>query len=152
MPNLLQNNKQLDMALPRKKGEKWLKIKNHFENFEKGFELTPFWKYGLNIFSLVTIILFGLILFYVSIYHYPNLPEQIPLVYNQSSEIWDMFPKYSILLMVLIFFLGLLGNFILSYYIYFFDKRLSIIINLISIVVVYLFLTGITQILSFELL
>lgn len=152
MLNITQDKNQLDMSLPKNKGEEWFKIKKYFEKFEKGFELTPFWKYGLNIFSLVTIVLFGLIILYVSIYNYPNLPEQIPIVYNQTSEIWDMFPKFVLLILSLVFFLGLLGNFILSYYIYFFDKRLSIIINTISIVVVYLYLIGITQILSFELL
>ena len=152
MSNSLQNNNQLNMSLPQQKGEDWLKVKKYFEGVEKKFELTPFWKYGLNIFCLVTIALFGLILLYVSFYYFPNLPEQIPIVYNQTSEIWEMFPKYYLLMLSLVFFLGLLGNFILSYYIYFFDKRLSRIINFISIVVVYLFLVGIAQILSFELL
>lgn len=143
---------QLGLGLPQTKKENWLKIKKQIENIEKNFEITPFWKYGLNIFTLVTIILYAGIVGYFAMQYYPTLPEQIPLVFNQSSDIWEMYPKYVFLIISLMFFLGQLGLFILSYHIYFFDKRLSIIINLLSIVMVYLLLLGSAQILSFELL
>lgn len=143
---------QLNMALKTGRGERWLKFKKRLEGIEKTFELTPFWRYGLNIFALVTLFFLGGVMIITFVNYFDQLPSEVPLMYNQKDEIWMLYPKFSLVIIALLFLLGEIGLFILTYYIYFFDKRLSIIMNLISIVTVYLFLLGIAQILSFELL
>ncbi len=143
---------QIDMPFAPGKGEKWIKMKNKLGNVEKKFELLPFWKYGLNIFTLVTILFLAITIVLVFFVYYETLPEQIPIIYDQQAQLWDIFPKYVLLILSLVFLLGEVGIYILSYYIYFFDKRLSIVINLISVIVVYLYLIGVAQLLSFELI
>jgi hypothetical protein len=147
----MDNINQLNMSLKEGRNERWLKFKKRLERIEKRFELTPFWKYGLNIFALVTIFFLAGALLFGYINYYAKLPAEIPLIYDQTSEIWILYPKVYLLMLSGIFLLAEIGIFILTYYIYFFDKRLSIVINLIAIVTTYLFLLGIAQILSFEL-
>lgn len=76
--NIAQDQLKIDIDISNR--ERVGNIHNRLDKFERYVEAFPFWKNGINVFSLVTIISIFLVAEALVINSLKNLPERMPFL------------------------------------------------------------------------
>lgn len=143
---------QIQMDIKADNKEYYYSFKRRVQNLEVILEVLPYWRSGLNMFTLVfsffTTILSGILI----LANFQKLKTQLPLIYSQSFQTLEPIDKS--LLFIIPVLMGFFNFMVirLSMMIYNFDKKLVITLNLALILFNLLAIIGLVQVLSLTLL
>jgi hypothetical protein len=140
-------NKQIEMPI-KEKGESIYGIKRKISKKILYAGILPQWRNFMFVFSTVSGLALTLI---ISVFLYLNigkLPDEVPLIFQQSTKTWLGIPKNNLFIIPLILFVYLLLITNLKGRIYSFDRRLVIVMNIAEIISYIFLLIALTQLFS----
>lgn len=147
----LQNQAdQLDLEIQVKNLNLFGRMKRTIKDNEIMFEAVPYWKNGINIFALITIIAVNIIIMALLIFNYNSLPDQISVFYTEKSLSVNTFHKNYILFVPIFVTITEFFIYYLTYRIFSFDRRLALVINVLLAMVTILYFVSIGQIISLK--
>lgn len=143
---------QISLDLKKDKLEGYYQVKRRLAYLEATVEALPYWKNFLSVLAFMLFFLLIVFVLYVTISNYLSLPKQLPLIYSQGSNTWNLIDKelFLVIPFVLMFMLFLLVRF--NTLTFKFDRRLAIMINLVLVLTSLLGFIAYMQLFSFVLI
>jgi hypothetical protein len=149
-----ENNKekrQLGLELQYSRFELFYKIKRFARKLEKQFTVLPFWRHGTIWVVIMTIVGISGIWILLLQKYYSDLPPEITLIYDVTTNKWRSFPRiYSFVIPVILLVVGFLAINTL-WRTYYMNKRLTMMIGFVIILSYILFFIALNQILILNL-
>lgn len=143
---------QITLDLKKDKLEGYYTVKRKLAYMEATVEALPYWKNFLSVFAFMLFVLLLALNFYVVITKYQELPAQLPLIYSQSNNTWNLIDKEFYLLIPFVLFIVLFLLIRLNTLTFKFDRRLATMINLTLILTSMLGFIAYIQLFSFVLI
>lgn len=143
---------QITLDLKKDKLEGYYTVKRKLAYMEATVEALPYWKNFLSVFAFMLFVLLLALNFYVVITKYQELPAQLPLIYSQSNNTWNLIDKEFYLLIPFVLFIVLFLLIRLNTLTFKFDRRLATTINLTLILTSMLGFIAYIQLFSFVLI
>lgn len=143
---------QYDLDIKQSKTEFLYVIKRKITSFSIWMEALPYWRSVNTIIAILLSITFVGAVVIILANSYRDLPQNLPLVYKQSSNSWELVDKELIVSVPIIIGVILLVLIKLSSSIFKFDRRLSVMINLAIILLNSLGIIAFVQIISLFLI
>lgn len=143
---------QITLDLKKDKLEGYYTVKRKLAYMEATVEALPYWKNFLSVFAFMLFVLLLALNFYVVITKYQELPAQLPLIYSQSNNTWNLIDKEFYLLIPFVLFIILFLLIRLNTLTFKFDRRLATMINLTLILTSMLGFIAYIQLFSFVLI
>lgn len=140
---------QLTLGIKESRKEILYRIKRRITRIEMSFEVMPFWKSALTVFSVVLGVVTILISFYFVGRYFKDLPQDIPFVYNEAQKAWPLINNSVFLSIPFIAIIFNLLQISFELMIYNYDKKLVYVISSIMMMFNALFIISIIQLLSF---
>jgi hypothetical protein len=143
---------QIKLNIRESSMEPMYKVKRSISKIEIAAEAIPFWKSTVSVitltFSILTLVVFGFLIYF----YYPRFPAEMPIFYDHSNGRWQLFPKSIFLFLPPIFAAIATILWKVNYSVFFFDKRLALVVTWIILLLALLNLIAIAQILSLVLI
>ncbi len=124
---------QMALDLPKSNWDGYYDIKRKLNKTEALFEALPYWKNFSPVMALVSSVALVLFLALLSWQKFSELPAQIPLIFNQRLGSWELIDKQLLIVVPVIFAMLLVIILRLNRLVFNFDRRLSYIANLATI-------------------
>jgi len=143
---------QISLDLKKDRLEGYYQVKRKLAHLEATVEALPYWKNFLSVLAFMLFLLLVIFIFYVTVSNYHRLPKQIPLIYSQANNTWNLVDKeiYLVLPFVLLLMLFMLIRF--NTLAFKFDRRLAIMVNLVLVLTSLLGFIAYIQLFSFVLI
>lgn len=147
-----KQSEQISLDLKKDKLESYYQVKRKLAHLEATVEALPYWKNFLSVLGFMLFLLLIVFNLYITISKYDELPKQLPLIYSQTNNTWNLVDKeiYLITPFVLLFLLFLIIRF--NTLTFKFDRRLSTMVNLVLVLTSLLGFIAYIQLFSFVLI
>lgn len=142
----LEAQDQINLGLNVKKVNKIHKIRKDTRSWFQVIKINPYWKNISAIAMLITSLADTIIFLYVYLTSYKKLPEILPSVFNQTTQLWNYINKDEMFVIPIIHIVITLILIRMNLIIFKFDRRLVLIINNSMILFNIIFLFEIFQI------
>lgn len=143
---------QISLDLKKDKLEGYYTVKRKLAYMEATVEALPYWKNFLSVLAFMLFILLIVFNFYVVISKYKELPRELPLIYSQSNNTWNLIDKEFYLLIPFVLLVALFFLIRFNTLTFKFDRRLATMINLTLILTSLLAFIAYIQLFSFVLI
>jgi hypothetical protein len=142
----LEAQDQINLDIKVKKVNQIHKIRKTTRSWFQIMKINPYWKNISAIAMIITSLADSLIFLYVYLTNYKQLPEILPSVFNQTTQLWNYANKDEMFVIPIIHLVISLIIVRLNITIFKFDRRLVLIINNSMILFNMIFLYEILQI------
>ena len=143
---------QITLDLKKDKLEGYYTVKRKLAYMEATVEALPYWKNFMSVLSFLLFVLLVIFNIYIVITKYQELPKELPLIYSQSNNTWNLIDKEFYLLIPFVLLIVLFVLIRLNTLTFKFDRRLATMINMTLILTSLLGFIAYVQLFSFVLI
>ncbi len=149
--NSKNGEKQIDFELPSSRKEVFYKLKRKISSVEKKFTAIPFWQNWVIWINIASVIGISLITFLLILRHFSDLTPKVPMIFDTYNEKYHIISKAYLFLIPVVLVIGGFINVKLLQRTYYMNKRLVLMMGIISTLAYVLSLIAVNQILILSL-